>query len=361
MKRITTLFLTLCFLVLFISICFTMAGKAPWLKTDSDTESDEKPIMTPGGYYTKGRWIYNSKGEKMMFRGVARPGWGNKADGDHLSHPNEYPEIAKWGANIVRLPMNQHLWLKDEMGGNGKSYQTEINETIKLIIDNGMVAIADLHHAGWNMADETSLAFWIDFAKQYKDNPQVMFELWNEPKDVSYEIWMKGGVVGDATHVGMQQLYDAIRKLGAHNLIIIGGLNWGYDLRGLHQFPLSKDAYNVVYSTHLYNYGGKREENWVDTWMWLIDKHPIIIGEFGYTHDCKKPDGTYSLDYTKAVYKVAEDNELHWTAWAWTSIFLKHTIFVRNIPHTYDPANNVFEPLTEHGQLVKDNLAKNKK
>ena len=89
----------------------------------------------------------------------------------------------------------------------------------------------------------------------------------------------------------------------------------------------------------------------------MADKHPVIVTEFGYTKDDKQADGSYSLDYEVAVFEFAEQNEVSWVAWAWTSLFLKHTIFVRTRPHTYAPSKGVFAPLTPHGQLVKDNLS----
>lgn len=33
--------------------------------------------------------------------------------------------------------------------------------------------------------------------------------------------------------VGMQKLVDVIRETGAKNLIVAGGLDWGYDLGGI--------------------------------------------------------------------------------------------------------------------------------
>ncbi len=361
MNRITSLFLTKSFLILVVSICFTMTGKVP--AVNAETVSNNKPLMTPNGYYTKGRYIYNAKGEKHIFRGVSRPGYASKLWGDGCLHDNEFPEMARWGANIVRIPMNQHWWLIDK-----QDYRFRIDSMIKLIIENGMAVVIDLHRSciydyptDMNMADEESLAFWKAFAAEYKDNGQVMFELWNEPHDVSAKIWMHGGVSGDKTYVGMQQLYDAIRELGAHNLILISGLYWGYDLQGLHQYPMAKDAYNVVYVTHPFNYWGKKLQDWQKCFAWIIPEQPLLITEFGYSRTDKLPDGSYSLEYEKSVYTFADDNEIGWIAWAWTSTLIRKSIFVRNKPHTYDPGNGVFEPLTPHGQLVKENLLKHKK
>ena len=330
--------------------------------SDDAAGAEDTPLMAPGGFYTEGKHIYDARGKKHIFRGVNRPGYEDKLDGDFRLHKNEFPEMARWGANAVRIPINQHWWLTDQQG-----YRAKIAQVIAWTLENGMTAIADLHRSisrggvvDLPMADEESLAFWRAFAAEYKDQGRVLFELYNEPKGVSERTWMKGGVEGGKTYVGMQQLYDAIRDLGAHNLILIGGLNWGYDLRGLKEYPLSEDAYNVVYSSHPYNYGGKRISDWQECWAWVLKKHPVILTEFGYTKQDKRADGSYSLDYEKAVFEFADENDVSWTAWAWTSLFLKHTIFVRTVPHTYDPANGVFEPLTAHGQLIKDNLRKHK-
>jgi endoglucanase len=331
-------------------------------RRSADAAAD-KPLTAPGGFYTKGKYIYDNQGKKHIFRGVNRPGYEDKLDGDFRQHKNEFPEMARWGANVVRIPINQHWWLTDKKG-----YRAKIAQVINWTLENNMTAIADLHRSVANgrvvdmhTADEESLLFWKKFAAKYKDKGRVLFELYNEPKNVSARTWMKGGVEGGKKYVGMQRLYDAIRALGAHNLIVIGGLNWGYDLRGLKTYPLNKGAYNVVYSSHLYHYGGKRVSDWPKCWAWILDKHPVILTEFGYAKEDLQADGSYSLDYERAIFKFADENDVSWVAWAWTSLFRKHTIFVRKIPHIYNPARGVFKPLTKHGQLIKDNLLKHKK
>ena len=79
----------------------------------------------------------------------------------------------------------------------------------------------------------------------------MMFELYNEPHDVSWSVWKSGGATGEGLQaVGMQQLYDTVRATGAQNLVIIGGLDWAYDLSGV---PANRiDGYNIVYATHPY-------------------------------------------------------------------------------------------------------------
>ena len=63
-----------------------------------DDGSDGIPLVAPGGFYTAGKYIYNAKGEKHLFRGVSRPGYGDKLNGDFLMHENEFPKMSfrKW-------------------------------------------------------------------------------------------------------------------------------------------------------------------------------------------------------------------------------------------------------------------------
>ena len=101
------------------------------------------------------------------------------------------------------------------------------------------------------MADDNSLTFWSEVATRYKGDGRVLFELYNEPHDVSWGVWKSGGDDGVGWHAaGMQQLHDAVRAAGAENLVIVGGLNWAFDLSGVPRSRIS--GHNIVYATHPY-------------------------------------------------------------------------------------------------------------
>ena len=48
------------------------------------------------------------------------------------------------------------------------------------------------------MADQNSVTFWAEVANKYKGDGRVIFELYNEPRDVTWEVWQNGGDSGDA-------------------------------------------------------------------------------------------------------------------------------------------------------------------
>src|SRR4051794_8731410 len=93
-----------------------------------------------------------------------------------------------------------------------------------------MAVILDLHWTQYGsqspMANKDSIRFWQEVATQYKDFGTVIFELYNEPYGIDTNTWLYGSV----DYAGYQELYNAVRKTGANNLIICGGLDYAYDL-----------------------------------------------------------------------------------------------------------------------------------
>ena len=102
-----------------------------------------------------------------------------------------------------------------------------------LCSSKGCYVILDLHWSDvgeWgvnigqhSMPDENSLAFWKDLAPVYANHPAVLYDLYNEPHDVTWDIWLNGGTVTDKPGgrrggepktyraVGLQTLLDTVR------------------------------------------------------------------------------------------------------------------------------------------------------
>lgn len=161
----------------------------------------------------------------------------------------DYQNQANLGSNVMRVSLNQNFWLP---GANGydAQYQARVQTVVTQAKSVGMSVILDLHwstqgsisqSAGQQvMADANSITFWQQVAAAYKNDPEVLFELYNEPHDVPCNVWMSGGSgAWGFTVAGMQQLYDAVRGAGANNLVIVGGLNYAYDLTCLKTNPLT--------------------------------------------------------------------------------------------------------------------------
>jgi endoglucanase len=256
------------------------------------------------GYTVTGNKIYDPTGKQVLLRGVDRPSFEWSATGEN-ANANDYVLMRSWGANVVRIATNQDFWL----GSAGSAYQSTISQQVTWATAAGMGVILDLH---WNnggqqiMADLNSITYWSQVAAQFKNNAWVMFELYNEPHDITWAQWLNG----DSTNniAGMQQLYNAVRGAGAENTVLVGGLNWAFDLSGIGQ-GYAVQGTNIAYATHPYDYAGKQVADWPAAFGYLVPTYPVVMTEFGQY--CNTD--TYVSD----LLTYAQTNQISWTAWAW--------------------------------------------
>jgi endoglucanase len=268
--------------------------------------------LSPNGYYVSGNTIYAHDGTPHLFHGLDRPSLEWSEQGENL-YASDYQLMAGWGANVVRIALNQGFWLRTA------GYPATVDQQVTWAEDAGMDVILDLHWSDRDMtssgglqrmADESSKTFWQQVATRYKGDGRVQFELYNEPHDVPWNVWKSGGPSGDGfTVVGMQELYDTVRAAGAENLVIIGGLDSAYDLRGV---PANRvTGYNIAYATHPYDFSNKQPSNWQTDWGFLAATDPIIVTEFGVTN------GSCATSYYSALLDFADSLHVSWTGWAW--------------------------------------------
>ncbi|KTD45998.1 Endoglucanase A precursor [Legionella rubrilucens] len=270
----------------------------------------------------KGNQIVDNEGHVIVIRGMARPSLEWNKQGQFLSE-DDLLNMKKWGANTIRLSLKQKSWLESKPADVKGSYKQIVDAIIYHATQNGMAVIIDLHWIDKDGQDPmafkgSSVKFWQDVARQYKDYGTVMFELFNEPV-IDKDVWLKG----NATYAGYQELVDAIRAAGANNICIVNGTAWGFDL----SFVNAGDNYhyaikgeNIVYGSHPYQ---RPYEQISASLQGVIGKYPVIFTEFGdnmrdhfpKTSKDSVPD-TYKQSYA-AILKYIHDHQVHYTAWAW--------------------------------------------
>jgi endoglucanase len=289
----------------------------------------------PNGYSVIGNQIYDPGTCKpTLFHGATRPAlqWSPGGDDRFVKIGDDVAAIRSWGANVVRLPISQTFWL----AGNKQydpTYRDRVVDAVKKARALGLAVILDNHASdrgdvqfsgtpdGQQMPDlNISVPFWKDVAATFKDDGGVILELYNEPHEITWDMWLNGGDIPTGPHypggpvreayraVGMQQLYDAVRGAGAKNLVLIGGTHWGYFLDGVPTHRVN--GYNIVYSAHPYDWPDKQPDTWESSFGMLTATDPVIIGEFG-AYDCSK------LSYYRAVLDYADRKGMSWIAWAW--------------------------------------------
>jgi endoglucanase len=246
--------------------------------------------------------------------------------------------IRDWHVNIIRLPLAQDRWFgrAREQTNGASAYRALVKQIVTECATQHCYIILDLHWSDCNewgknigqhsMPDTNSLAFWRSCAPLYANNPAVLFDLYNEPHDVSWDVWLNGGYITDKPNgrnltakdyqcVGMQTMLDTIRATGAKNVVICGGLDWAYDFSGiLDGRELSDPKGNgVIYANHCYDNKHNSVYEWIAKMEAATAKFPVIISEFGGTSGPSKmaPDDNWLLHVLQAI----EAHQWSYTAW----------------------------------------------
>src|SRR6266513_1430700 len=155
--------------------------------------------------------------------------------------------MASWHINTVRVPLNEDCWLGINgapAAFSGAAYRDAIVAYVRRLHDAGLYAIVDLHWSaqgtlpadgktgqGRKMADrDHAPAFWRSVGSTFRRDPAVVFDLFNEPHDISWDCWQNGCTTQDATGswqvAGYQSLVDAVRASGAPNPVLVAGNRW---------------------------------------------------------------------------------------------------------------------------------------
>lgn len=381
---------------------------------------------TPLAVSVSGRYLRDAQGNILQLRGVnasglegyAVEGWAWNAD-HTVYNPwgNDRPSFAaihRWRANAVRLPLNEASWLgltvyshdgKPRPADPGGNYRDVVQETVREAVAAGFYVILDLHWNGPNvfvpgqaaavplmpfegdsaqnpMADaDHSFEFWKSLAATFKDQPAVMFELFNEPffnwhkRRFSWNsswlleggdewgAWLHGGVLthyrnglNDAApteyawrSAGMQELLDTVRSTGAANVVLIGGIDWAGNLDGwlahrpkdpLNQVAAVWHAYADPKHPTLPAYGAEQFDH---IRRILAADVPVVITETG---DPNLP-GTQGAPFVSSVLPFADARGISYLGWSWDAWKSPENRLIEDVDGT---------PTDGYGRYFKDHL-----
>jgi hypothetical protein len=338
-----------------------------------------RAAQTPLSISISGNHFVNGAGQTIRLLGVNHPsseygcvdGFGY--DDGHFDAADA-AAIASWGANAVRIPLNEDCWLgingqpNSNQGANPPltmaGYRQEVENYVAALNAHGIYAILDLHWTapGSQVALEQqpmpdqdhSPAFWQSVASTFKANPAVVFDLFNEPYDptdprsggdgnpadaVSWNCWETGTQNGPdggspcstaaydehdvktSTYqvAGLQTLLNSVRNTGATQPVLAGGLDFANDLSQWPDHapddPLNQEA------ASFHNYQGKQCDNqscWSSTIASVAAKVPVVTGEFAEDNfdepKCtNKTPSTFDQDYMN----WADSAGVSYLAWGW--------------------------------------------
>lgn len=130
------------------------------------------------------------------------------------------PEVVAWLKNDWQITVIRAAMGVEDFDGYLTNPETEKQKVFTIIdaaIEQGLYVIVDWHsHHAKDHLEETK-AFFTEVAQKYGDQPYIIYDLYNEPLDVSWDTALK------PYH---EAVLAEIRKYDPDNMVICGTPNW---------------------------------------------------------------------------------------------------------------------------------------
>lgn len=255
-----------------------------------------------------GSTIRDASGRQVILKGVTVPE-SAELSGDGRFDEEFYDDVFSLGGNTVRVPISPEEYKRDDY-----YLWRYLDKVVTWAGENDNYVILELDYTGNPIdgsgdempdMDENPLDYaaeiWKNVADYFKNTPNVIFEIYNEPEGMSDTEWKRCA----------DSLVGVIRDTGADQLVIVGSPDYCYSLGWIEEIGM--DDENVAFSLHVYP----------DRTMWsravqrYVSGYPIIVTEWGYEDDDSDESGKYHAtedSFGKPFSEFLENNSISWMA-----------------------------------------------
>ncbi|WP_127531117.1 carbohydrate-binding domain-containing protein [Paenibacillus kobensis] len=264
-------------------------------------------------------------GNPIQLRGMSTHGlqWFPEIIND-----NAFAALADdWNSNIIRLAMY--------VGEGGYASNPALNKQrvmngIDYAIANDLYVIVDwhVHSPGNPNADVYSGAmdFFKEISEKYPNNPNLVYELANEPSSNDGGV-AGGGVTNDAAGWQAVKSYaepiiKMLRDSGNDNLVIVGSPNWSQrpDLAADNPINDGNTAYTVHFYTGTHQPSSNSEDrgNVMSNVRYALEHGAAVFSTEWGTSEASGNNGPY-LDEADVWLRFLNENNISWTNWSLTN------------------------------------------
>lgn len=262
----------------------------------------ETPVGRHGALRVQGNAIVNQHGSPVSFAGPSlfwsNDGWG----AERFYNAGAIETIAEdWQAGIVRAAVGV-----DGRGGYLANPESNTQRAIRVIdaaIDHGLYVLIDWHshHAEDHLPE--AIEFFDQMSRRYAGEPNVIYEIYNEPLRVSWSEVVKPYALA---------VIEAIRANDPDNLIVVGTPFWSQRVDEASADPI--DAFeNIAYALHFY--AGTHQQELRDRAAAALDNGvALMVTEWGSVN--ADGDGEVDIESVNEWMNFLRRNQLTHLNWA---------------------------------------------
>ncbi|MEU7851360.1 cellulase family glycosylhydrolase [Micromonospora parva] len=259
------------------------------------------PVERHGQLRVCGTTMCDKSGARVQLRGISSMwlNWETAPYAENLSALRWMRD--NWNLQVIRAAMGV------EPAGAYLSDPARARAQVETIINNavtaGVYVIVDWHaHEAQNNQSQ-AVAFFGDLARRYGNLPNVIWEPYNEPLQVSWTNVIK------PYH---QAVVSAIRAADPDNIIVLGTPTWSQDVDVAAASPVT--GTNLMYTLHFYSctHGASlRAKGDAAIRAGLA----LFVTEWGASNADGGLDGRACLPEAQSWIDWMKTNGISWTAW----------------------------------------------
>ncbi len=297
-------------------------------------------VIYNGFLKVDGTKLKNRFGQEIQLKGVSSHGvqWEYT---DIITKENLKYLRDEWDMNVFRIAMYT------EEGGYINDKETNKQKVISIIdicIDLDIYVVVDWHNlkdGDPNKNKEAAREFFEFISEKYKNVPNVIYEICNEPNGVLWTEHIKPYA---------NEIIEIIRKNTPKSLIIVGTPDYSKDIVSVVNSKLEYN--NILYAFHFY--ASTHTEIYRQFIKYALENDvPVFVSEWGtgnYTGD-----GGFDYVNSEEWMKFLDENNISWINWSF-SYKDESTAIVK--PDIKDNINIIEENLTDSGKYIKNKMKK---
>jgi endoglucanase len=290
-------------------------------------------VYEHGRLSVSGTQMVDQKGNPVILRGVSL-GW-------HNWWPRFYNAetvntlVQDWRCTLVRAAMgvdaDNNCYIQ-----NTESSVRHVTEVVDAAIANGIYVIIDWHSHNIHLRE--AKVFFAGMAKKYKDYPNIIYEIYNEPNGPTWE----------EVKAYSEAVIDTIRTIDKHNIILVGSPEWDQRVDLPAANPITGRE-KLMYTMHFY---AATHKQWLrDRCVNALKTIPLFISECAGME--ASGDGTIDLAEWNAWVNWMNDNRISWTAWSVSDKNESCSMIKNTSSPAYGWKDN---DLKEWGKIIKTHL-----